>query len=283
MKDIIQKKLTRYNPRSSEEELNALKEITQEIALYSLYKAGFFQKAVFLGGTSLRIIHNLDRFSEDLDFSTRLPEPHFDLMTYLEKAMKIMSTYGYNLSINKKFSADQLVQGRFLKDDSIKKILMFKYRQDIRKKIKVKVEIDINPPTGANEQIKYLSFPVDFPIPVYDLSSLMSGKLHAILCRPFCKGRDWYDLLWYTSQGVKPNLPFLKNALSQWGPWKNKSLSITSTFIQKELLKKIRLIKWNELVMDVRKFLTQERSESLNIWGIDFFESKIRDLNFSKK
>lgn len=283
MKDIIQKKLNGYNPKSSEEELNALKEITQEIALYSLYKVGFFQKVVFLGGTSLRIIHNLDRFSEDLDFSTRLPEPHFDLINYLEKTMKFMSAYGYNLSINKKSSTDQFVQGRFLKDDSIKKTLMFKYQQDVRKKIKVKIEVDINPPAEADEQIKYLNFPVDFPIPVYDLSTLMSGKLHAILCRPFSKGRDWYDLLWYVSQGVKPNLPFLKNALSQWGPWKNKSVSITSVFVQKELLKKVHLIKWDELVRDVRKFLTQERRESLNVWGVDFFESRIRDLNFSRK
>ncbi len=282
MKDIIQKKLDRYNPKSSEEELNALKEITQEVALYSLYKAGFFQRVSFLGGTSLRILHNLDRFSEDLDFSTRSPEPNFNIITYLEKAMEFMNTYGYNLSINQKISIDQNVRGRFLKDDSIKKTVLFKYQQDTRKKVKVKIEVDINPPIGANEQIKYLSFPVDFPIPVYDLPSLMSGKLHAILCRPFCKGRDWYDLLWYISQGVEPNLPFFKNALSQWGPWKNKSLSITPHFIQKELLKKVHLIKWNELVMDVRKFLTQEKKESLDIWGRHFFESKIKDIKFSK-
>lgn len=142
MKDIIQQRLEKYNPTSPEDELNALKEITQEVALYSLYKVGFFQNVCFLGGTGLRILHGLDRFSEDLDFSLWRPDTNFKLEDFLDKAMVQMNAYGYDLSIDKKDLNDKSVQSRFIKDDSIKKVLTFKHAQDSRTKIKIKVEVD---------------------------------------------------------------------------------------------------------------------------------------------
>ena len=211
MKDLIQKKLESYNLTCAEDEMMALKEITQEVVLYSLQKAGFFRKACFLGGTSLRIIHGVNRFSEDLDFSTNSTNNNFDLEYYLNRAMNEMNAYGYDLSINKKDLDDKAVKSRFLKDDSIKKVLTFQYKQDRRQKIKIKVEIDTNPPVGANRAVEYIEFPEDFSIASYDLPSLMSGKIHALLCRPYAKGRDWFDFLWYISNKVSPNLLFLEN------------------------------------------------------------------------
>ena len=211
MKDIIQRRLeTHYELKTADDELNALKEITQEVALYSLHKIGFFEKACFMEGTSLRIVHSLDRFSEELDFSTREIAPDFALDNYLEKAMKVMSPYGFSLSIDGKDLSDKSVQSRFLKDDSIKKILTFKHKQDERQKIKIKVEIDTNPPAGATEKLEFIDFPEDFQVLAYDLSSMMSGKLHALLCRAYDKGRDWYDFSWYTKNNCSPNLKLLK-------------------------------------------------------------------------
>jgi predicted nucleotidyltransferase component of viral defense system len=278
MKDIIQKRLEKYNPKSSTEELNALKEITQEVVLYSLYKAGFFQNACFLGGTSLRILHGLDRFSEDLDFSLWKKDQEFSLDDYLEKAMVYMNAYGYDLSFDKKDLSDKAVQGRFLKDDSIKNVLTFKHIQDARSKIKIKIEIDTNPPVGADKTVEYVKFPMDFPVAAHDLKSCMSGKVHALLCRPYVKGRDWYDLLWYISEEVRPNLLFLKNALLQLGPWENTEIELDEKFIKEELQKKITSIDWKETKLDVRKFLKPEKAETLDLWCIEFFEKKLLKL-----
>lgn len=275
MKDIIQKRLEKYNPTSPDEELNALKEITQEVALYSLYKAGFFQNACFLGGTSLRILHGMDRFSEDLDFSLWKPDQNFSLDNYLDKAMVYMNAYGYDLSFDKKDLSDKAVQSRFLKDDSIKNVLTFQHIQDTRSKIKIKIEIDTNPPVGADKTVEYVNFPLDFPVSAYDLKSCMSGKIHALLCRPYVKGRDWFDLLWYITEEVRPNMLFLKNALFQLGPWKGIEIELNEKFIKGELQKKIISNDWNDIKFDVRKFLKPERADALELWSVDFFEKKL--------
>ncbi len=278
MKDLVQKKLDSYQVKTKLEEMNALKEITQEIALYSLHKAGFFQKACFLGGTSLRIVHGLDRFSEDLDFSTKVVSPGFDLNIYLERSMDYMNAYGYDLSINQKDLAGKAVQSRFLKDDSIKKVLTFKHKHDLRSKIKVKVEIDTHPPSGAIYGVEYVDFPNDFAISQYDLGSLMSGKLHALLCRPYPKGRDWYDLLWYLSQGISPNLTLLRNALFQLGPWAGKEQPVDRSFVVNKLKEKVEALDWKKASEDVRPFLSEERAESLELWSEHFFNKKLVKL-----
>ena len=125
------------------------------------------------------------------------PDQKFSLDNYLDKAMVYMNAYGYDLSFDKKDLSDKAVQSRFLKDDSIKNVLTFKHVQDTRFKIKIKIEIDTNPPVGADRTVENVNFPMDFPVAAYDLKSCMSGKIHALLCRPYLKGRDWYDLLWY--------------------------------------------------------------------------------------
>ncbi len=279
MKDIIQKRLeTHYQLKTAEDELNALKEITQEVVLYALYQVGFFENVCFMGGTCLRIVHSLDRFSEDLDFSTRKVYPDFKLDEYLEKAMNIMSPYGYGFTIDEKDLANKNIQSRFLKDDSIKKVLTFKHQQDERQKIKIKVEIDTNPPEGAVQKSEFIDFPEDFQILAYDLASLMSGKLHALLCRTYEKGRDWYDYSWYVKNNCSPNLKLLENALKQLGPWKEKDIQVDEKFLKDELLRKIDSFNWDEIKEDVRKFLPAKKSQSLEIWSADFFKSKVRKM-----
>jgi predicted nucleotidyltransferase component of viral defense system len=279
VKDIIQNRLDNlYDIKTAEDELNALKEITQEVVLYSLYKVGLFEKACFIGGTSLRILHSLDRFSEDLDFSTRSADPDFNLDMYLEKSMEVMRPYGYGLTIDEKDLKEKSVQARFLKDDSIKKVLTFKHKQDERQKIKIKVEIDTQPPAGAVEKIEYIDFPDDFQVLAHDIPSLMSGKMHALLCRNYAKGRDWYDFSWYVKNNYSPNLKFLENALNQHGPWKGQNIQIDEKFIKDAFIKKIRSLNWEDVKQDVRKFLSPEKAQSLEIWNADLFESKIKKL-----
>src|SRR3546814_15685168 len=68
--------------------------ILQEIALYALWRADFFDVALFQGGTSLRILHGLSRFSEDLDFLLRAPDPEFDWTPYLNALTDVGGQFG---------------------------------------------------------------------------------------------------------------------------------------------------------------------------------------------
>jgi predicted nucleotidyltransferase component of viral defense system len=279
VKDIIQRRLeSHYELKTAEDELNALKEITQEVALYALNQVGFFEKASFMGGTCLRIIHSLDRFSEDLDFSTREIEQELPLDDYLERAMEVMKPYGYDLTIDSKDLDNKSVKSRFLKDESIKKILTFKHKHDQRKKIKIKVEIDTSPPQGATENIEFVDFPEDFQVVVYDLPSLMAGKLHALLCRPYSKGRDWYDFSWYVKNNCSPNLRLLENSLKQLGPWMNRNIHFDSEFIKKTLIEKIDSLDWDDIKADVRVFLMPDKAKSLDIWSAEYFKSKVKKM-----
>ncbi|TDJ09475.1 MAG: nucleotidyl transferase AbiEii/AbiGii toxin family protein [Deltaproteobacteria bacterium] len=274
MNDVIQEKLKSYQCETKEDEENAIKEITQEVALYALEKAGFFEQAYLQGGT----IHGLDRFSEDLDFALRTPDPKFDLSPYLEKVTELMNVYGYEIKVSGENSADSNLRSRFLKDDSIKKLLDLKHNLDLRKKIQIKIEVDVNPPPAAHGEANYLDFPIDFMITTHDMPSLMAGKCHALLCRSYIKGRDWYDFLWYLKKGTVINLAMLGEALNQLGPWKGKSISITKSWVREELEKKIQTLNWEDVKKDVRRFLKPDKKEVLNLWSEDFFIKKLRNL-----
>jgi predicted nucleotidyltransferase component of viral defense system len=287
MKDIIQKKLNLYksegnkNFLTEQDEENALKEITQELCLYSLAKNNFFEKATFQGGTCLRIVHGLDRFSEDLDFVLHHPLKKFDLDHYLQLSSVYMKAYGYDLQISgaDKDQENKNIKKRFLKDDSIKKILFFHHQHDLRKKINIKIELDINPPEHSISEVKFLDFPTDYSIMSHDMSSLFAGKLHALICRTFVKGRDWYDFNWYLSQKTKINYNFLKAALIQQGPFKNQSLKIDQSWIQLKLKEKISTIDWKKTIQDVAPFLNpQRKNEIINLWSEEFFLSKLSKL-----
>ena len=172
--EIIQQKLDSYNCKSTQEEENAIKEITQEIALFTLSRTDFFKKAVFHGGTSLRIFHNLQRFSEDLDFALLSPNPNFDLMPYLKAIKKEFSNFGYEIELQDRSTLDSTVKKAFLKDDSIGKLLKlnFKDRSGPAKKIRVKLEVDTNPPAGGIEENQYHNFPLIFAATIFDKPSL---------------------------------------------------------------------------------------------------------------
>lgn len=276
MKDVIQEKLKLYECDTREDEENAIKEITQEIALYGLKESGFFEKVSFQGGTCLRIIHGLDRFSEDLDFVLKKADTSFDITPYLDKTIEIMNIYGYKIEVSGEDKADNNVKTRFLKDDSIKKLLNFENKLDLRKKIQIKVEVDINPPLGAISEGNYLDFPTDFMITTLDMATLLSGKCHALLCRSYIKGRDWYDYLWYISKGTKINLEMFQEAINQLGPWKGQGITVTADWLKTELENRIRALDWNDVKKDVERFLKPERKQTLELWSDDFFIKKTK-------
>jgi predicted nucleotidyltransferase component of viral defense system len=278
MKDLIQLRLDTYQSQTIAAEENALKEITQEIALYALAESGFFQKASFQGGTCLRIIHGLDRYSEDLDFSLNAPDPSFNIGAYLEPATKLMNTYGYAIEITGKDSAKSNVQMRFLKDDSIKLLLGLNHLSDVKKKIKIKIEIDTNPPAAAAIAPAFVDFPMDFSVNAHDLSTLFAGKCHALLCRDYTKGRDWYDLSWYGAQKATVNYSYISNALKQVGPWANQEIQVNAEWLQKQLSDRIEQVDWSAAVADVQRFVPAEKSSVLKLWSAEFFSSRVKKM-----
>ena len=281
MIEIIQQKLDSYEVSNPVEEEQATKEIMQEIALYGLWRAGFFKVAAFQGGTSLRILHGLPRFSEDLDFMLQTPDPEFDWSGYLAKLLECFEEYGLQSEALPKGSMDRAVRTAVLKNNSfVNQLNLGFYKGHADQKITIKLEVDANPPADSVFDYTYLDFPTDFEICHQDLPSNFALKIHALLCRPYLKGRDWYDFNWYIRQGVSPNLPHLRNALVQSdGPWEDReALMIDDGWARAELQKKIDSIDWAEAATDVAPFLKVGEQKTLTLWGARFFESKLEKL-----
>lgn len=278
MNSIIQNRLKSYNINTLEQEENALKEIAQEIILYGLSVAGFFEEAMFQGGTALRILHGLPRFSEDMDFILNKPSSDFNWHKYIQVIDDICIEYGIVPSILDKSKASSNIKKLFIKDDSFGKLIDLNFTHHANKKILIKLEIDVNPPLGSQKEIKYLDFPLDYSIATQDLSSSFAGKSHALLCRKYIKGRDWYDFLWYVSKKITPNFKLLSNAVEQIGPWQNQKIIVTPKWYLTEMTKKIQTINWEQAKSDVERFLNDREILQLKLWHQDFFLSKVKKL-----
>ena len=277
MNEIITERLNEYHVQSAEEELNAIKEITQEIILYALSKTSFFNHAHFCGGTALRIIHGLNRFSEDLDFATNVVESDFQFNDYMDEVLLTLKQYGLDMIV-KKAKDDNFVKARELKEDSDKWTLSFPSNKQL-KKIIIKLEIDTNPPAGVVETKAILDFPLLHEVRIGSMETLFSGKLHALLCRSFTKGRDWYDLLWYIKKKSNINYELLRSALFQMGPYQGQDLKLVNRdFVVRELSSKIKALDWKEIRRDVERFLKPEELDTLKLWDEDLFLEKVQKI-----
>ncbi|QWT16620.1 nucleotidyl transferase AbiEii/AbiGii toxin family protein [Sphingobium xenophagum] len=280
MIEILQKKLRDYGATNAVEEENATKEIIQEIALYALWRADFFDVALFQGGTSLRILHALPRFSEDLDFLLRKPDPQFEWSPYLSALVEIFGQFGLKLEARSKDKMDKSVREAILKDDSIASQLDLSFAGSGRARaIKIKLEIDTNPPAGSGEATTFLDFPADYEVRHQDLPSNFALKIHALLCRPYLKGRDWFDFSWYVANRVYPDLPLLAAALLQAGPWQGQvALNVDGNWLFETLKAKIASIDWTAAAADVNRFLRPAEAKSLSLWSERFFQAKLDQL-----
>jgi hypothetical protein len=279
MIEIIQQRLAGYKAANPLEEEQALKEILQEVALYALWRADFFEVAAFQGGTSLRILHRLPRFSEDLDFILKEPDRTFDWSRYCGLLSEGLREFGLKSEVLNKSRMDQAVRTAVLKDGSISQQVNLSFLQGpADRTLKIKLEIDVEPPAGSGFEYSYLDFPLDFELCHQDLSSNFALKIHALLCRQFLKGRDWYDFTWYVKQGVKPNYPLLEAAIEQAGPWKGQRLLVQDAWLRQTMLGKIAEIDWTAAAADVERFLGSVQKQSLRIWSAKFFSTKVEQL-----
>ena len=270
---MIQDRLNTYHCQSPLEEEQALREMTQEVILSALSRSDFFSQAGFHGGTCLRIFYGLNRFSEDLDFALRRANESFSLASYLKHIQSELSAFGYQLEIQDRLQTSNAVQKAFLKDHSLGKVLELSHLKSDRstKKIRIKLEVDTNPPEGAVIESKFLDFPFVSSISCHDPGSLFAGKLHALLCREYLKGRDWYDFIWYTSRRTSVNYTQLQSALNQQGPWKAQNLPVHHAWLLQRLQEKIRTTDFRQAAKDVQRFVRPNEQPSLELWCEELF------------
>ncbi len=272
----IQSRLANYHCNSLHEEEQALREILQDLILAALGRTEFFSKTAFHGGTHLRIFHGLQRFSEDLDFALKADEPEFSFAPFLEKVKSELETFGVTAEIVDRSKADSTIKKAFLKDDSIIRILNLRFLKDIGsrqtpRKLRIKLEVDSHPPAGAKYESLALSFPFPSSVTAFDLPSAFAGKMHALLCREYVKGRDWYDFIWYCGARVALNHDLLSSALDQNGPWAGMHLKTCDEWIKAELKKKIASIDWQMARNDVEPFIHVMDLDSLQYFNADYF------------
>lgn len=276
--ELIQQRLLTYKCETVLDQENALKEIAQEIALMALSRSGFFRIAAFQGGTCLRILYGLARFSEDLDFVLLKQDKKFDCDKYIKSMREEFNTYGYHLEVTNKSKLDKTIRSAFLKADSDGGLLILKDNRTNRPKLQIKLEIDISPPEGSEFELKYLDFPMPFSVQTQDISSLFASKSHALLCREYVKGRDWYDFIWYVARNATLNFNLLSHAINQAGPWAGKNNVVTPSWFVKQLYLKVDSIDWSAAKKDVARFLRPRELAALELWGHDFFHSRVDKL-----
>lgn len=277
MTNIIEQMLSRYKVNNINDERNALKEVIQEVVLAGLAKAGFFNEAAFYGGTALRIFYGLNRFSEDLNFSLLKPDPDFDLSKYFSFLSNEINSLGLNFTVEeKKKSIDTSERSAFVKGNTREHLFKF-YPASAEKVpynelIKIKFEVDTNPPAGFSCDFKILLLPSPCKIRMYDISSLFAGKIHAILCRGWSrvKGRDLYDYLFYLTKHAEINMQNLKAKLVD-SKFITDETFLDIEYIVELLDRKFRSIDYKQAKDDVRPFL--KNPESIAIWDADFFIS----------
>ena len=286
MNNIIEQMLSKYEIRNTNDEVNALKEIIQEIILSGLSRGGFFSQAAFYGGTALRIFYKLDRFSEDLDFALIVPNKNFDLSKYFNYIEKELKSYGLNLEINTKQKIkDSNITSAFVKGDTLELILKFFPNEEehrynsILKNIKIKFEVDINPPGGATFEDQYKLLPSPHQIKLYDKESLFASKIHAILCRNWkmrIKGRDLYDYVFFIANNTNVNIELIKNKLID-SNYIDSNSKFNMAILKELLIKKFYEIDYKEAKEDVMPFI--KNVHSLDMWNKEFFISITEKMN----
>lgn len=285
MNTLLDAMMKKYDPHTMYEKKNVMKEVMQEIVLCGLSRAGFFKKAAFYGGTALRIFYGLDRFSEDLDFSLMAVDEDFDITPYFPILQKEIAAFNLRvqLGVKDKTKSSQ-IRSAFLKGNTKEHLLLF-YPEDVEadhvpanEVIKIKFEIDVNPPSYATFERKYRLIPLPYEVNLYDEASLFAGKIHAVIGRSWrnrIKGRDLYDYVFYLSRNTAVNIRHLQARLIQSGHFADTQM-LTLDGVKQLLCERFTEIDFEQAKADVLPFIKD--TTLLNLWGADFFQQITAEL-----
>ncbi len=288
MNEAVARMLARYERRRVEDDVKALREILQEIALLGLWRSRFFERAAFYGGTALRTLYGMDRYSEDLDFSLLKPAEEFDLSRYCNALEKEIRSFGFDATVTGKTkSAQSAIQSAFLKTDTLKHLLVINTTEALTASIppgrvlKIKIEVDTDPPPGFDTETRFLLQPIPFSVRAFALPDMFAGKMHAVLCRNWknrVKGRDWYDLVWYAANHPQLHLKHLEQRMIQSGHLK-KTEKLTPeklSVIEKSVIQKLDV---GQARKEVEPFVKDP--ETLTAWSREFFHDVMRRIVFT--
>lgn len=262
--EIYNSMLQGYPMDTDQQRRNAVFEVNQQVILAGLYNGGFFDEAAFYGGTCLRIFHGLQRFSEDMDFSLLASSDSFDFTKYFQPVKDMFEIVGRKVEITKKDKRSfGKVESAFLKDNTDVSDITFQTEKSIR----IKIEVDTNPPLKFNTEQKLLLLPESFMTKCFTLPDLFAGKMHALVFRAWknrVKGRDWYDFEWY----VKHRVPLDFNHLSE------RTLQFNGKSVSRDefmdlLRQRLASTDINMVKADVVPFIRHPKE--LDIWSNDYF------------
>lgn len=278
MNEAIRQILATYEIRVVEDSLRALREVMQEIALLGLWRRKFFENAAFYGGTALRVLYGLDRFSEDLDFSLLEKRKNFDLADYSEALKRELASFGFAVEIESRPKpASAAIQSAFLKADTRTQMITVEFDKGLVQKVprnqvlKIKLEVDVDPPPGFATEVRYLLRPVPFSVRTFSLPDLFAGKMHAVLCRGWksrVKGRDWYDLVWFAAYHPELHLAHLEQRMRQTGHWQGAA-PLAAGDLRDLLAKRIDKVDIDQIRREVEPFVKD--AAALAIWSREFF------------
>ena len=278
MNEAIRQILAKYEIRSRNDSLRALREVMQEIALLGLWRSKFFEKAAFYGGTALRVLFGLDRFSEDLDFSLLEKNEDFDLAEYGDALKRELDSFGFDVEIESRIKpAGTAIQSAFLKANTRSQMITVEFERGIIQQVprnqvlKIKLEIDTDPPSGFSTETRYLLRPVPFAVRTFSLPDLFAGKMHAVLCREWksrVKGRDWYDLVRFAGYHPELHLSHLEQRMRQTGHWEGAT-ALTATEFRVLLTRRVDLVNIDQIRREVEPFVKD--TASLALWSKEFF------------
>ena len=273
--NIYDQMVAEYQQQASTSTPNVEQEVMQKIALAGLSRGGFFKHAAFYGGTCLRLFHQLPRYSEDMDFTLREKNSDIHLEDFFPYIIEEFHLAGHEVVIQKKEKKMfGRVESAFLKENTE----VFDIKFQTKKTVKVKIEMDTDPPLGFETEDLPLSRPYPFVVRCVALSDLYAGKMHALLYRNWktrVKGRDWYDFQWYVANRVPLNFEHLQKRIREFN-----DEDITKERFMEMLHEKLSTTDIESVKQDVRGFIFNQRD--IEIWSNDYF-LKLADMMVFKE
>jgi len=282
MNPAIQRMMERYHVNTVDESVNALREILQQLALLGLWRSRFFEQGAFYGGSALRILHGLDRYSEDLDFSLMEKDTEFVLGRYGDALQRELASFGFEVSFEARTRNQRTsIESPFLKTNTLEQLIVVEAEEEIIEGIhpgrllRIKLEVDIDPPGGFETETATILQPIPFAARVYSLPDLFAGKMHALLCRKWknrVKGRDWYDFVWYVANHPRLRISHLEERMRQSGDYASSS-PLTVEMLRQMLHDAIETLDVAKASQEVEPFLRD--SSSLRLWSRPFFNDLV--------
>lgn len=232
---------------------SVVREYLQMRILESLQRAGAMIPLAFHGGTALRFLYHIPRYSEDLDFALERQHEQYDFRAYLQTIRRDLAADTYTVEV--RINDRKVVHSAFVRFRGLLHVLGITPHHD--EVLAIKLEVDTNPPAGALLDTTLVRHHVDVHLQHHDPSSLLAGKLHTILQRTYSKGRDWFDLHWYLyqPQWPLPNFTMLNNALAQSGWGRDQ---ITEANWRAYTRERLQRTDWSQVVADIERFVMEQ-------------------------